>query len=553
MALEKEIEDLVVALRLSGLLPQGRESALLAELANQGVKPADARGLAEEFVSRQILTPWQAEMLLQGKHRGFHLGPYVILRPLGQGAMGSVFLAHHVMMNRCRAIKILASKYRKDPDLLNRFQAEARTVAALDHINIVRAYDFNKDTSSGTEVYYLVMEYVEGQDLQRMVAKDGALEYQRAADFIRQAAAGLAYAHEAGFVHCDIKPANLLVDGKGVLKILDLGLARFASEARRASDAEPSVSGTPDYIAPEQIADSRSLDGRADIYSLGLTFYFLLVGHRPFMKQSLPEILSAHRSDRPPPIYESRPDVPFELTGIFEKMTAKSREQRYKTADQVVAALQSWLDSATSGQSSRLSAIKAAAIRSRQRGTANSAGGEPKSTAGADLELAPVEEQRSSPTISMQAAAGSTHRSRTSEKEEPPRADSERDGIGSAKPSPIRASPLSSSVDAAEPSAVAYLVAALPFGPDPSQGPPKALSAISHGGQYWWPQIVRVLRGSPWLWIGLGGLLLVAAILVFLALGTSSPNGTGEQPESPSPIAPHTLPVFKATVRSQQD
>jgi serine/threonine-protein kinase len=349
--------------------------------------------------------------------------------------MGSVYLAHHVMMSRDRAIKILASKYREDPDLLDRFQVEARTVAALDHPNIVRAYDFNKDTTSGTEVYYLVMEYVEGQDLQRMVAKDGVLGYRRAADFIRQAAAGLAYAHEAGFVHCDIKPANLLVDGKGILKILDLGLARFASEARKASSAEASVSGTPDYIAPEQIADSRRVDGRADIYSLGLTFYFLLVGRRPFIKKSLPEILSAHRTDRPSPIYESRPDVPFELTGIFEKMTAKAPEQRYQTAGEVAAALQTWLDGEVSGQSSRLSAIKAAAMRSRQRGTAATNEAAPQAAASADLELAPVEEprveeprveeprveeprvkekrveeQRSSPTISSRAASGKRER-----------------------------------------------------------------------------------------------------------------------------------------------
>ena len=203
------------------------------------------------------------------------------------------------MMHRRCAIKVLPSKSREDRDLLNRFQLEARVVAALDHPNIVRAYDFNKDISTGSEVYYLVMEYVEGQDLQRMVAKEGALEYRRAADFIRQAAVGLAHAHEAGFVHRDIKPANLLVDGKGILKILDLGLAKFAREARFASPGGPLVSGTPDYIAPEQIRDSPSLDGRADIYSLGFTFYFLLVGRRPFMKNTLPEILWRTRTNNP--------------------------------------------------------------------------------------------------------------------------------------------------------------------------------------------------------------------------------------------------------------
>jgi serine/threonine-protein kinase len=516
MAPEKEIEDFVGTLRLSGLLPPGGETTLLAELANEGVKPATARGLADELVKRQILTTWQADMLLQGKHRGFHLGPYVILRSLGHGAMGTVFLARHVMINRCRAIKILANRYREDPDLLNRFQVEAQTVAALDHPNIVRFYDFNKDTSSGNEVYYLVMEYVEGQDLQRMVTQDGVLEFQRAADFVRQAATGLAYAHEAGFVHCDIKPANLLVDGKGTLKILDLGLARFATEARKGSQSESAVSGTPDYIAPEQITDRAKLDGRADIYSLGLTFYFLLVGHRPFMKQSLPEILTAHCSDHPRPIDETRPDVPYELTAIFEKMTAKSPEQRYSAAGQVAADLQAWLDKFATGQSSRLSAIKAAAMRSRQRATADSPDPEPPSKADPDLELAPLDDQPTAPTTSIRSSGSSTHRSRKNGKDVPPREDTGKSGTTAAKPTPKSTAPVSIPAvrrDTVEPSGVAYLLAELPVEPEPNFAAPISLRPASRPEQPWW----RIVR-SPWLWVAVVGLLITAAIVVLAAL-----------------------------------
>jgi len=157
MAIGNEIEGFLSVLRRSGLLPEGREEALLAEMANQGVYPTDVRSLAEAFVRREILTAWQAEMLLHGKHRGFHLGPYVILQTLGKGAMGSVFLAQHVLMRRRCAIKVLPFRSREDRDLLERFQLEARVLAALDHPNIVRAYDFNKDISTGSEVYYLVM------------------------------------------------------------------------------------------------------------------------------------------------------------------------------------------------------------------------------------------------------------------------------------------------------------------------------------------------------------------------------------------------------------
>ena len=185
------------------------------------------------MVKREILTAWQADMLLQGKHRGFRLGPYRILRPLGQGGMSKVFLAEHEMMHRRCAIKVLPSKYQEDADLLNRFHLEARAIAALDHPNIVRAYDFNKDVRYGKEIHYLVMEYVEGPDLRRMVEEQGPLDYRKAADFICQAAEGLAHAHAAGFVHRDIKPANLLVDPHGVLKILDLGLATFTFEAEQ--------------------------------------------------------------------------------------------------------------------------------------------------------------------------------------------------------------------------------------------------------------------------------------------------------------------------------
>ena len=303
--------------------------------------------------------------------------------------MGQVFLAKHVMMDRRCAIKILARKYREDPDLLARFQVEAKAIAALDHPHIVRAYDFNRDTTTGSDVYYLVMEYVEGQDLQRLVEKDGPVAYQAAAEFIRQAAVGLAHAHEAGFIHRDIKPGNLLVDNKGVLKILDLGLARLAHGGADSSQEGRWVSGTPDYIAPEQIQNRPDLDGRADIYSLGLTFYFLLTGRRPYVKKTMPEILAAHCREPLEPIDASRPDIPYDLISIVDHMTAKLPERRYGTANDVAAALQAWLQNEAAGQSSRLSAIKSAAMRSRHRPPTDAADAKSKSTANVDLELAP--------------------------------------------------------------------------------------------------------------------------------------------------------------------
>ena len=184
--------------------------------------------------------------------------------------------------------------------MLDRFQVEASTLAKLDHPNIVRAHDFNKDTISGTEVYYLVMEYVEGQDLQRMVTKDGVLGYRKAADFIRQAAAGLAYAHEAGFVHCDIKPANLLVDGKGILKILDLGLARFASEARKASNAGPSVQRNAGLHRPRANRGQPS-SGRSCGHLQPGPHFLLPAGRAPAVHEAKPAGDLVGASQRPSP------------------------------------------------------------------------------------------------------------------------------------------------------------------------------------------------------------------------------------------------------------
>ena len=219
------------------------------------------------------------------------------------------------------------------------------------------------------------MEYVEGQDLRRMVEEQGPLDYRKAADFIRQAAEGLTHAHAAGFVHRDIKPANLLVDPNGVLKILDLGLAQFTFEgedAWQSPEGQQSAVGTADYVAPEQVMDSRNVDGRADIYSLGYTFYFLLTGRRPFPKSTLVELLMAHRVENPEPISNLRPDVPLELIEIIDRMTAKTPDLRFQTAKDVAERLQAWLHDSESRDYSRISALMAAAMRAKQPGSDSS-------------------------------------------------------------------------------------------------------------------------------------------------------------------------------------
>lgn len=347
MRTEMAVEGLLDLVERSGVIAEDRMGPVLEELRQRHPQLDSPRKVAEELVARGLLTRWQAEQLLQGKHRGFFLGPYRILDLLGSGGMGRVYLAEHQKMRRRCAIKVLPPKESKrESSVVDRFYREAQAVAALDHPNIVRAYDANQTRLGDTEVHYLVMEYIAGQDLQRMVERQGGLEYRQAADFIRQAAEGLAHAHQRGLVHRDIKPANLIVDAQGVVKILDLGLAWCFDEdpdAVAAAHEGEGVAGTADYLAPEQAVNSRNVDERADIYSLGQTFYFLLTARPPYPEGTVPERLMAHQSKAPDPIANTRPDAPPALLAVIDKMTAKQPEQRYPSAGQVAEALAAWL------------------------------------------------------------------------------------------------------------------------------------------------------------------------------------------------------------------
>ncbi|MCU0874432.1 MAG: serine/threonine protein kinase, partial [Pirellulaceae bacterium] len=237
----------------SGLVPEQKLSQLRQDLEAQGVDLANPQAVSAALVERGALTQWQVDKLLQGKHKGFFLGSYRLLRPLGKGGMGAVFLAQHEMMRRQCAIKVLPqTQIDKHSSVLERFYVEAQAVASLDHPNIVRAYDVSKEVKDNKEIHYLVMEFVEGQDAQATIQESGRLDYVKAAEIIRQTANGLSHAHENGLIHRDIKPANLLLDKKGVVKILDLGLARFHDDSGMASLTaahNETVLGTADYLS----------------------------------------------------------------------------------------------------------------------------------------------------------------------------------------------------------------------------------------------------------------------------------------------------------------
>jgi serine/threonine protein kinase len=348
MPVTSSVESFLSVLKRSGLVEPDQLKRLFKQL-NEHRKPLDdPQGIADELVAQEFLTHWQAEKLLRGRYKGFFLSKYRLLSLLGRGGMSSVYLAEHVMMRRRCAVKVLPFKHVQNASSLARFHRESQAVAALDHRNIVRAYDVDvdNDVEKNQEVHFLVMEYIDGHSLQELVRNNGPLGFVDAADYLRQAADGLQHAHQAGMVHRDIKPGNLLVDLKGVVKILDLGLARFFDERDEKSltvEYDQKVLGTVDYLAPEQALDSHTVDARADIYGLGCTFYFLLTGRPPFTEGSLAQRLVSHQINEPPAIKESRPDVPAGLVDFVNKMMAKDPDQRYQTAEELSHAVSTWL------------------------------------------------------------------------------------------------------------------------------------------------------------------------------------------------------------------
>jgi formylglycine-generating enzyme required for sulfatase activity len=265
---------------------------------------------------------------------------YEIMRELGRGGMGVVYLAHNTLMDRDEVLKIMGRHIMERPGVLDRFLREIRAVAQLRHPNIVTAYHA---TRIGDSIVF-AMEYVPGLDLSRMVRSRGPMPIAHACYFAHQAALGLEHAHEKGLVHRDIKPGNLMLShrkDKATIKILDFGLARATREEKVdvRLTSEGQALGTPDYIAPEQIVDALNSDIRADIYSLGGTLYHLLTGRPPFQAGSLYDIYQAHMSRDAELLNLVRPEVPTGLAALVAKMMAKDPARRFQTPGEVAHAL----------------------------------------------------------------------------------------------------------------------------------------------------------------------------------------------------------------------
>jgi serine/threonine protein kinase len=270
-------------------------------------------------------------------------GQYRLLERIGQGGMGTVYKAHHTHLKRTVAVKLLRAGRTRDPQAVARFQGEMEAVGRLDHPNLVRAHDAGEVDGQ----HFLTMEYLDGVDLARLVRLSGPLPVADACEAVRQAAIGLHYAHQHGLVHRDVKPSNLMRTAGGATRVLDLGLARLLSDQPGTQQLTEigQILGTGDYIAPEQAQDAGRADARSDIYSLGCTLYFLLAGRAPFAgpdHNTFVKKVLAHSEQPIPPITAIRGDIPEALVAILGLMTAKSPAERFQTAAEVAAALETY-------------------------------------------------------------------------------------------------------------------------------------------------------------------------------------------------------------------
>lgn len=336
MAVPTKGTELLDLVRKSGLLDQPKINGYVTTLEQQGQVEEDPGRLASRMVKDGLITVFQARQMLRGRYRGFFLGKYKVLEPIGSGGMADVYLCEHMAMRHKVAVKILPIEKLKDPSLLGRFRREAQAIATLNHPNIVRAFDLDNEGN----LHYLVTEYVDGCNLQDFIKKNGPMVPERAANYIAQAAAGLQHILDSELVHRDIKPGNLLLDRSGVVKLLDLGLARFNDIERQDNLTrdfdDGRVLGTADYIAPEQGIKGSDVDIRADIYSLGATFYFMLKGEAPFEGATVTQKLLFHQIKEPPPLPDT---VPPDIAELIRQMMAKKPANRIQTPGEIISRL----------------------------------------------------------------------------------------------------------------------------------------------------------------------------------------------------------------------
>ncbi len=327
--------DLLPVMRSSGIVSERQLAEIKAKIL-QGDYPLDATELADRLVGDRVLTAFQAKRFLSNRPHGLIVGRYTILDRIGSGSMGRVYKAHHMMMDRTVALKIIAPEIASNSRVVARFQREMKLVGRLDHPNVVRAFDADQIN----KVLYIVMEFVPGHSLGERLKK-GPVPLAEMVDYAVQTCLGLAHAHGQGIVHRDIKPSNILLTEDRKVKILDLGLGVLmeADSGSTFETADGIAVGTVNYMSPEQ-ACGREVDGRSDLYGLACSMYHLMTGKLPFPGESPIERLGKRISGRHVPITEHLPDAPSNLVRVMDRMMAHKPHERYATAIEAAEALQ---------------------------------------------------------------------------------------------------------------------------------------------------------------------------------------------------------------------
>ncbi|NUQ61439.1 MAG: serine/threonine protein kinase [Pirellulales bacterium] len=327
----------------SGLLTREQLNAARAALGWPAHFPIGAevsdreQELANQVVQMGHLNPWQALQLLEGRTK-FNLGPYWIVDSIGRGGMGQVFKGEHSVLGRVVAIKVLPQS-KSTPEAVANFTREIRAQARLDHENLVRAFDAGEDGN----VYYLVVEYVAGADLRKLVRSQGPLSMQQAASITAQVAAALQHAHEAGLIHRDVKPGNVLVTPDGHAKLSDLGLAGPLDADPQSDPRFGRIVGTADYVSPDHIKYPANPTPAWDIYSLGCTLYYAVTGKVPFPGGSTADKARAHCELRPLDPRRLNPSLSAEFVEVVADMMAKDPRERISSAAEVRVRLWPWM------------------------------------------------------------------------------------------------------------------------------------------------------------------------------------------------------------------
>jgi eukaryotic-like serine/threonine-protein kinase len=306
------------------------------------LKSGSTLALSHILIKNGVITEGQRDNLekkIQAQQAGGiqSLGAYRLLKKLGEGGMGAVYLAEDTVGLRKVAVKVLPKKFAEDNAFLSRFRREAKSMGALNHANVVGAFAVGEELGH----HFYVMEYCEGDPLDKLLQKEKTLPVERALEITAQAARGIRHAHEHGIIHRDIKPANMFVTKEGVVKILDLGLSKNIADAEQSYMTQSGVVlGTPHYISPEQALGQKEIDGRSDIYSLGATLFHLLTGQTPFNGPNIPVILTKHLTEQLPNPQDIQPGIPDRVVLLLQHMMAKLPENRYQTCDELIEDLE---------------------------------------------------------------------------------------------------------------------------------------------------------------------------------------------------------------------